>query len=481
MSDSDFDRELEEKVRAELRGSIVPPATPFYVRDRVERLATRALAEPPIGRFSVAPWRGRVSTVAGLAAALAIAAVVGVGLAWRSSSPSNNLAHPLVAPTLPGTPGPTFQAAPGGAASRGVTLFATAGGLTGVISVDGLGYQITHDGGVTWSAIVGPAATPTDSDFDFVDATHGFVSSVNVGTASSSVSVYRTADGARTWQAAAVTSLPNQDGWFVDAMSHFADASHGVVLVAYGSSPTASTPAQSRGCLLFVTDDGGSDWKAAGDGPCIGAFIWPTWSTPQAGYMASTESPSSVVVTSDGGRTWRTAALPGVGDGWRAVPQFLLADGPAQLRLVASMTPTTNGQYTPRPAEVYASSDGGATWTEQYTVGTAPDATTNISGFSGLHVYGLSRLGPDYWIGLQQASDATSDMLVRTLDAGRTWSLIPSTGFTTADAMGWWDARHGILEGMQWTCNASGDSCGADHPSVFLTNDGGRTWHQVPF
>ena len=122
MSDSDFDRELEEKVRAELRGSIVPPATPFYVRDRVERLATRALAEPPIGRFSVAPWRGRVSTVAGLAAALAIAAVVGVGLAWRSSSPSNNLAHPLVAPTLPGTPGPTFQAAPGGAASRGVTL-----------------------------------------------------------------------------------------------------------------------------------------------------------------------------------------------------------------------------------------------------------------------------------------------------------------------------------------------------------------------
>jgi hypothetical protein len=47
--------------------------------------------------------------------------------------------------------------------------------------------------------------------------------------------------------------------------------------------------------------------------------------------------------------------------------------------------------------------------------------------------------------------------------------------------MGWWDARHGMLQGMLWTCNASGTSCGSAHSTVFMTNDGGKTWHQVPF
>jgi photosystem II stability/assembly factor-like uncharacterized protein len=416
--------------------------------------------------------------VAGLAAIVAIVAIVGVGLAWRGTGPGP-AATTVALPTLPGTAGPSFPPALPAASSRTATIGAWAPGLIGVIAVDGLGYRITHDGGVTWSAIASAPATPTDPDFDFLDATHGFVSSVVVGATETSVSVFRTADGARTWQAAQVTSMPNESGWQVDASSHFADATHGVVLVARVQSPTGSTPPRSQGCLLFATDDGGASWQAAGSGPCLSAFIWPTWSTPLAGYIVSAENPSSVVVTTDGGRTWRTAALPDVSSGWRTQPQLLLVDGPAQLRLVASMTPTTSGQYTPRPAEVYASSDGGVTWTEQYTVGTVPGAAINISG---LYVYSISRLGPDYWIGLQQGSGAErQDILVQTIDAGRTWSVVPSIGFTTADGMVWWDARHGMLQGMLMVCNASGSSCGADHPSVFLTNDGGRTWHQVPF
>jgi len=83
---------------------------------------------------------------------------------------------------------------------------------------------------------------------------------------------------------------------------------------------------------------------------------------------------------------------------------------------------------------------------------------------------------------LQQGSGPEkADMLVRTLDAGRTWSVVPSTGFTTADGMVWWDARHGMLEGMLMVCDPSGSQCGADHPTVYVTDDGGLTWHKVPF
>ena len=476
MNDDDFDREMEAEVRAELRRSIVPPATPFYVRDRVERLASRAIEEPQGGSLGLAAWRARLSGAAGLAAAVAIVAIIGVGLAWRGAGPGPaQHTAPAPAPTLPGTPGPSFPPAPDAASSRAVTMLAWADGLTGVISVAGEGTRITRDGGVTWSQLAPAPATPTDPDFDFIDASHGYVSSVEDGSSGTNVSVYRTSDAARTWQVARVTSLPIESGWQVDASSHFSDASHGVVLV----TRFRSDPLQTRECLLFTTDDGGASWTGQGAGPCLSAFVWPTWSTHQAGFMVSPANPADVILTVDGGRTWRTAALPDVSSGWRAAPQLIIVDGPGQLRLLSSMTPTTNGEYTPRAAEVYASSDDGATWSEQYAVGAIPDATTNLLGQS---IYSVSAVGPDHWLALQQGSGIERpDMLVETLDAGRTWSVIPSSGFTTADGMGWWDARHGILEGMLMVCNKDGSSCGADHPTVFLTNDGGRTWHQVPF
>ncbi len=459
----------------------MPPATPVRLRDKVEQLAELELGAPQRWALQPAIWRSHLSAVSGLAAALVVAAVVGIGLLW-SAAPARPAGPTPVLPTLPGTQGPSFRPAPNGGVVRTSMIVAWTGGLTGVISVQGIGYEITHDGGVTWSEIAPmPTASNLGLDFDFIDAAHGFVSAVDAGAAGSSVSVYRTSDGGVTWRSSVVTTLPAKTGWYVTASAHFADPAHGVVLVSRVQSQTGAEPlGKSDECVLFTTDDGGAAWTKAGNAPCLGAMIWPHWATSLAGSIVSADNPASVTVTMDGGRTWRTGALPDIGSGWRATPQLLLVDGPGRLRLVASTFPTTDGQYTPRPAEVYSSSDAGATWTHQYDVGRIPATTPYL--FGGAPIYSVTSLGPDYWLALVQRDDVeSSSALVRTLDAGRTWTVVPTAGFNSADGMVWWDARHGMVEGLRWTCAQHDGGCGGDGPHVFLTNDGGATWHQVPF
>jgi photosystem II stability/assembly factor-like uncharacterized protein len=473
----EFDRELEARVRAELHSSIVPPATPFYMRDRVERMAAGAQA-PRRRLVRIAALRARLNGVASLAAVVAIVAVVGAGLAWRGTGPGPGAGTPTQHPTLPGTAGPSFPPAPGPGSSKDASLVSWADPLTAVISVKDGGLRMTRDGGLTWTPLTEAPANPTDPDLDFIDATHGWLSSVDSIGADSVVSVYRTADGGRTWQSSRVTSVPAAEFWFVDASVHFADADRGSILVSSLNSVTNV----NQGCRLFTTADGGRNWSAAGDGPCLGVARWPTWSSHEAGFMKSALSPTGVVTTTDGGRTWRASELPNVTPGWGVVPQLLIQDlpqDPGHLRLVASAMPTTDASYTARPAVMYASSDGGVTWTEQYSFGTIADGRISIDG---LLIYGLSPLGPDHWLGLQEVAVpgiARQSKLVETWDAGRTWEVIPSAGFWTAAAMGWWDARHGILQGVTLDCIDGGRCSG--HPTVFLTNDGGRTWHQVPF
>jgi len=45
-------------------------------------------------------------------------------------------------------------------------------------------------------------------------------------------------------------------------------------------------------------------------------------------------------------------------------------------------------------------------------------------------------------------------------------------------SMQWFDRLHGALQGAPLQC--SGTSCGGEG-AILLTNDGGQTWHEVPF
>jgi len=67
--------------------------------------------------------------------------------------------------------------------------------------------------------------------------------------------------------------------------------------------------------------------------------------------------------------------------------------------------------------------------------------------------------------------------LYESWDAGRTWTMVSHAAIEPA-SMHWFDRLHGTIQGVPIVCN--GSACGGDG-TVVLTNDGGQSWHQVPF
>jgi hypothetical protein len=499
MSEREFDSRLEARVRAELRRAIVPPPTPDHVRDRIDRMAEEAIAAPgsgsrrflagfPIGRAIGRPRGFRLN---GLAAAAAIAAIVSVALfGWDAL----NWHPPIAAPTPSPTPGTSMPAGPG---------------LTGVVSVtpDGAAFvwvqsddalRVTTDRGVTWSESrrLPPSDNPLYDmgSLDFVDADHGWTTRVIDDAQGSQLLVYRTQNGGRSWQAVAAGALPPDASEPADAGSqvlsqdHFRDASHGQVVVARVSN------GQMTACRRYTTDDGGVSWSGPTGGPCIGVVPEPLWTNDGLGYAVLRDAPTSLSVTQDGGRTWRTGSLLGIPPSVSIIPELLVADGAGGLTLV-----TTVNSYRPAPPApyggsqphlVYGSSDGGATWSREYEISTP-------SGFASIGW--ISSLGPQHWVAVVAANPVApapnpggtgqtaepgqqydDNRLFETTDAGRTWSIVEGAGLKGAGGLYWWDAGHGLIMAAQQSCSDAGVSCRSSS-TVFVTDDAGRTWHQVPF
>ncbi len=67
-----------------------------------------------------------------------------------------------------------------------------------------------------------------------------------------------------------------------------------------------------------------------------------------------------------------------------------------------------------------------------------------------------------------------------TWNGGRGWTAAGSLD-VLPETMAWADRSQGVLQGQPIVCPA-GQGCSNDpFATVFFTNDGGRTWHQVPF
>jgi hypothetical protein len=464
MNDADFDPIFEAEVRAELRRSIVPPPTPEYVRERVERTATRVIEQAGQPRV-FGRWRS-ARLLGGLAAAVGIVAVIAAALFWRSETPVPG-PTPATGPTSAASPTPT----PGPTISPGTGLHMSVtpdGG--GFVYIEGDGLRVTTDYGATWSEArqVPPGDSGQDHLWDvgtlqFIDLQHGWMTGVTNGSAGARVTSYRTADGGRTWRASSVISLAPDPAAarasFIGAQDHFADALHGWIVLG---RITPGVDSWRGTCQRFETSDGGATWSGPTTGSCAGISPLAQWVTRFVGYAVPDYGSSTVSVTMDGGWTWRSAGLPGVSPAQTVTVDLMAVDGSGRLTLVAAVA------QQPSPHQVFLSSDGGASWSLQHDLAEPPD----FAAFNWIQVR-----GPGIWLASVVTVAAGPDRLYETTDEGGNWTAVGSNAQPGSGRVLWWDDLRGLTWASDPTCR---DYCGMP-PSIFSTDDGGRTWRQVLF
>ncbi len=239
-----------------------------------------------------------------------------------------------------------------------------------VVWVSGHGgtFLRTTDGGLNWSARVGPGAdTLQFRDVDAFDARTAYLLSSGPGALSR---IYRTDDGGDTWSLQFLNEHP--DG-FLDCMA-FWDSRRGI---AYGDAIEG---------VLFVlrTEDGGESWtRVPQDG-------LPPAQEGEGGFAAS----GSCVTTGSGGRAWigtgnggraRVLRTEDEGRTWRSIP-VPVASGPAAGLTTIDMLDDSRGialggilgQDTVRVDNVTITLDGGRTW----TLGGRPNMAGPVYGSS---------------------------------------------------------------------------------------------------
>ena len=495
MSRYDMDDDFEGRVRDELRRTIVPPPVPEYVREEVAKMAQENIESAAQHRRT----RGRFTrplVLVRLAAVAAAVVLVGGTVALIGSRPGGPAAAhtlPLAPADVDATAGPTISTGFEFAGSSTSSLLDLTADGAAVAYENGHGLRVSTDAGVTWSAartvpVPAPRADEAPWNIDFIDGLHGWqLESVETET-DVQLTEFRTVDSATTWQATRVASFAKSSGWYAFAWTHFVSPARGVIHAGL-YQPRLDQGAATEGCRSFTTSDGGVTWSAPATEPCLAGIDGPpspVWSTDLLGFTFN--GLEQVAVTEDGGLTWKAGTLPSMAGEMGAQGLLLSSDGPGRLSYVAEITPGNGPDWPPREA-IFESGDGGATWQEDYS-GRFPGHI----GFGG-----IVAITPNRWLSSMTLNDEPGDELIESLDAGRTWLALPGPRFDQVTAMHWWDGRRGVLEARDSSCtperqqaaarsgepapappaSAAATTCAAT--SVYVTNDGGATWHHVPF
>ncbi len=321
----------------------------------------------------------------------------------------------------------------------------------------------TADGGQTWRDVTPAEPAPKD---DSLVALGYFTDSKNAWVIYHSQSdfviptvafVWRTQDGGQTWQPSSPLDLQGLNELYWPSDLTFAGPQNGWLLVHVGAGMSHDY------VVLYRTQDGGRTWTRLldpyNDGGIQGCqktgLAFPTdqtgWLTGNCnGVMAG----AFLFQTLDGGQTWQPVALPAPADtpglfaenastycGTEA-PIFL---SPQAGKLIVHCKDTIKSP----PADLYylyATGDGGATWTSAYIMSGAIAFVSVDNGWAfGRNIFSTADDGKTWvfvkevnWDGQfsfvsdtlgwavarAESSTGTAIAFVQTTDGGKNWTII---------------------------------------------------------
>jgi photosystem II stability/assembly factor-like uncharacterized protein len=303
----------------------------------------------------------------------------------------------------------------------------------------------TNDGGVTWYNVTPLNVSEVGyASNDFISAQLAYVLLPNADYTAGTL--YRTSDGGATWVPIAVP--------FAAAQLQFLETNSGFALAALGAG------AGSEAVAVYKTGDGGMNWTRAfiNDPTVDGSSDSLPLGGQKSGFAFLNASRGWVVgsvpvdnyiylyATQDGGTSW-TEVNPPLPDGYPQAqtsadsPQFFSAtDG---ILLVHFVSPSNPGSMS----LAYRTTDGGHTWTPG-------------------QVIPMGR--PASFYSFQEGIAWGGGQFYATRDAGQTWGAItPNQDFSDVIA-----SFQFVNALTGWTLtNASGSD-----PTLYKTTDGGATW-----
>ncbi len=158
--------------------------------------------------------------------------------------------------------------------------------------------QVSRDGGASWQPVSLPGRDVLSSGDYLLAPPTVLGSTVIVGVASADkVVFYRSADGGQSWQASSPLAFDLAYG-----APAILDATHWLVPAVTGTA-------------IWVTEDGGASWleQATAGLPGLGPIASLSFADAEHGIarvsLGNSRAPDGLFVTDDGGRNWRPAVL----------------------------------------------------------------------------------------------------------------------------------------------------------------------------
>ncbi len=279
----------------------------------------------------------------------------------------------------------------------------------------------TTDGGRTWARMGSiPIAAIGASAPDMVTGQLGWVTAgLGIAAGSSGIAILRTVDGGERWRLVELTT--GTGGQAPGAIPFGCDKGNAAVFSGARTGWVAGSCAGGRPAF-WVSRDGGRSWRyqplprrsdtgMLADCQCF--LTTPVFTSPEDGALWATDMPgpparaAAAYLTRDGGRTWRPVRLPG-----HRVPLLTpdFVDGQRGFVIGGRLT---QGLRPPRDVRLYATADGGATWTSRSASPLLPQATldfvTPAVGFATVISYGPLR-----------------SYLLQTRNGGAAWTSVPA-------------------------------------------------------